>query len=117
MGQWLARDAVVGELSLVVDPRPGAELDLTLLAAEFEAAGFEPDLLGEDLTFEQVVGRLVQAFYDAASKQPELQGQLEIGLLRGIAERAEQQVRLLATDRRGSGEAENGRDRDGRAAT
>ena len=95
LGQWLARDAVVGELSLVVDPRPGAELDLTLLAGEFEAAGFEPDLLGRDITFEQVVGRLVQAFYDAASKQPELQGQLEIGLLRGIAERAEQQVRLL----------------------
>jgi formylglycine-generating enzyme required for sulfatase activity len=95
LGQWLARDAVVGELSLVVDPRPGAELDLTLLAGEFEALGFEPDLLGEEFTFEQVIGRLVQAFYDAAGKQPELQGQLEIGLLRGIAERAEHQVQLL----------------------
>jgi formylglycine-generating enzyme required for sulfatase activity len=95
LGEWLARDAVVGELSQVVDPRPGAELDVELLAAEFEGAGFEPDLLGEGITFERVVGRLVQAFYDAASKQPELQGQLEIGLLRGIAEHAEQQVRLL----------------------
>ena len=95
LGEWLARDAVVGELSQVIDPRPGAELDVALLAAEFEAAGFEPDLLGEDITFERVVGRLVQAFYDAASKQPELQGQMEIGLLRGIAENTTEQVRLL----------------------
>ena len=95
LGEWLARDAVVGELSQVIDPRPGAELDVALLAAEFEAAGFEPDLLGEDITFERVVGRLVQAFYDAASKQPELQGQMEIGLLRGIVENTTEQVRLL----------------------
>ncbi len=93
-GEWSGRDAVAGELSQVIDPRPDAEIDLDTLAAEFEAAGYDPDLLG-DVVFQDVVAQLVANFYDAAARQPALQGQIEIGLLRGIAGRAEEQVRLL----------------------
>ncbi|HNS03945.1 MAG TPA: SUMF1/EgtB/PvdO family nonheme iron enzyme [Anaerolineae bacterium] len=93
-GQWAAREAVAGELSQVVDPRPDVTLDLDLLASEFEAAGYEPNLLG-DVGFRDVAARFVGNFYDAAARQPALQGQIEIGLLRGIAERAEEQVQLL----------------------
>ena len=46
-GEWLSRDAVAGELSQIIDPRPDAEIDLERLAAEFRAAGYEPDLLGQ----------------------------------------------------------------------
>ena len=94
-GEWSARDAVAGELSQVIDPRPDAEIDLDLLAAEFEASGYDPDLLGGDVVFQNVVAQFVSSFYDAAARQPTLQGQIEIGLLRGIAERAEEQVELL----------------------
>ncbi|MBE2233803.1 MAG: SUMF1/EgtB/PvdO family nonheme iron enzyme, partial [Anaerolinea sp.] len=93
-GQWAGRDAVAGELSQVIDPRPDAEIDLDLLAREFEAAGYDPDLLG-DVAFQAMVAQFVADFYDAAARQPALQGQIEIGLLRGIADRAEEQVRLL----------------------
>lgn len=93
-GQWTYRDAVAGELSQVIDPRPDAEIDLDLLAAEFEAAGYDPNLLG-DVGFQDVVAQVVANFYDAASRQPALQGKIEIGLLRGIAGRAEEQVQLL----------------------
>ena len=93
-GEWSGRDAVAGELSQVIDPRPDAEIDLDTLAAEFEAAGYDPDLLG-DVVFQDVVAQLVANFYDAAARQPALQGQIEIGLLRGIVEHAQEQVRLL----------------------
>ncbi len=74
------------ELSVIIDPRPEASLDLDMLADAFEEAGFDPDMLGENLTFEDLVSKLVGSFYDAAAKQPALQGQITIGLLRGIAE-------------------------------
>ena len=93
-GEWSGRDAVAGELSQVIDPRPNVEIDLDTLAAEFEAAGYDPDLLG-DVVFQDVVAQLVASFYDAAARQPALQGQIEIGLLRGIVEHAQEQVRLL----------------------
>ncbi len=94
-GEWSARDEVAGELSQVIDPRPDAKINLDLLAAEFEASGYDPDLLGGDVSFEELVAEFVTNFYDAAARQPSLQGQIEIGLLRGIAERAEEQVQLL----------------------
>jgi formylglycine-generating enzyme required for sulfatase activity len=93
-GEWSSRDAVAGELSQVVDPRPDAGIDLDLLTAEFEAAGYAPDLLGDGV-FQDVVAQFVADFSDSAARQPALQGQIEIGLLRGIAGRAEEQVRLL----------------------
>ena len=95
LGEWLARDAVVGELSQIVDPRPQAEIDLDLLAEEFRALGYEPDLLGAGVDFAEVVKRFAGAFYNAAAKEQELQGQLQIGLLRGIALHSEREVELL----------------------
>ncbi len=92
LGEWTAREAVTGELSQVIDPRPDTTLDLALLTEEFEALDYEPELLHEELDFPEVVGRFVAAFYDAAAGEPELQEPIKIGLLRGIAERAEQQV-------------------------
>jgi hypothetical protein len=86
LGHWLEIEDVQEELSVIIDPRPNVSLDLELLADAFEEAGFDPDMLGENLTFEDLVSRLVGAFYDAAARQPALQGQIGIGLLRGIAE-------------------------------
>ena len=94
-GDWSARDDVAGELSQVIDPRSDAEIDLIMLADEFEASGYDPDLLGGDVEFQDVVAQFVGNFYDAAARQPALQEQIKIGLLRGIAERAEEQVQLL----------------------
>jgi formylglycine-generating enzyme required for sulfatase activity len=91
-GEWSQREVVAGELSKLIDPRDQAELDLALLREEFEALGYEPDLLGESVEFEAVVARFASAFYDAAARQKELQGRIQIGLLRGIVERAERQV-------------------------
>lgn len=95
LSHWLGREAVLGELSQIIDPRRATTLDLGLLIDEFDEAGFDPDLLGEDRDFADVVNTLVRTFYDAAAAQPALQGQMEIGLLRGIAEAVTQQVAEL----------------------
>jgi hypothetical protein len=86
LGQWLAREAVVDELSQVIDPRPGVQIDAALLRDEFEALEYVPETLAEGVEFEDLVARLVAAFYDAAATESDLQGQIEIGLLREIAE-------------------------------
>ena len=83
---------MVGELSQVIDPRPDAALDLELLASEFEALGYDSAQLGDEIDFEEMVAQFVANFYDAAGRRPELQGQIEIGLLRGIVQRADEQV-------------------------
>ena len=93
LGNWAQREAVAGELSQVIDPRPETTLDVDLLTAEFEALGYEPELVDEELDFPQIVARFASAFYEAAAAEPELQETIKIGLLRGIAERADQQAR------------------------
>ncbi len=94
---WTDRPAVSGELSQVADPRPDTELDLMLLSAQFEQikyySGPDAETLHEELSFEQIVVYFVRAFYDAAALEQDLQGAIEIGLLRGIAERSEKQLR------------------------
>jgi len=90
-GKWLERDEVVDELCQVIDPRPGAEIDLELLAREFEAAGFEPGQLGEGQEFTAIAGQLVHELYLAAATDSELQGAIEIQLLAELAEKAGQQ--------------------------
>jgi hypothetical protein len=84
-GKFMCREAVVAELSLVIDPRPNVPLDLDPLLCEFVAAGFDPDYLGP-VNFNHVILFLVGAFYDAAAKNRELQGAIEINLLRQLAE-------------------------------
>ncbi len=83
LDQWLARAPVADEMSQVIDPQPDVHLDLELLAAEFEKAGYAVDYL--DIPFSDVVARFVDAFYDAAAAEPELRSQIEIALLRDIA--------------------------------
>ena len=91
---WLERPNVAGELTQVIAPDPKVELDLELLEAEFEAAGFAPELLGhehdlEAIDFAEVVARFVRNFYDAACQEPELTPAIELQLLRGAVERLE----------------------------
>ena len=49
--EWMKREDVIEELSQVIDPRPDSDIDMDLLASEFEAAGLAPELLGEDVEF------------------------------------------------------------------
>ena len=92
LGDWIGREPVTEELCQLVDPRPELTLDMALLRREFQAAGYEPDLLGRGVLFDEVVACFVAAFRDAAAAEDELEGPIKIGLLRTIADRAEQQV-------------------------
>lgn len=88
---FMKREAVIEELSQVIDPRPGASLNMDLLRSEFADAGFDPDTIA----FQDVISAFVAAFYDAAAKNRELQGAIKIGLLRKIAENSRAQLALL----------------------
>ena len=83
---WIARDAVAGELSQLIDPRRESHLDMKLLRKEFEAIGCDADWLGEGFDFDRVIKRLVQSFCDAAASEPELQGVIAIAELRAVRE-------------------------------
>ncbi len=91
-GEWATRETVIGELSQVIDPRPETTLDLELLTNEFSRLDYEPELLHEEMDFSEVVARFVSAFYDAAADEPEILESIKIGLLRGIAERTQEQL-------------------------
>jgi formylglycine-generating enzyme required for sulfatase activity len=93
LGQWLAREAVIAEFCQIIDPRPGAEINLSLLREEFEALDFDAQYLEFEL--ERMATDFVAAFGDAAAEEPALQGQIEIGLLRDMAEQAREHTRLL----------------------
>ena len=58
---------------------------MELLRSEFVAAGFDPDYLSE-ANFDDLMLSLVGAFYIAAANSKELQGTIQIGLLRQLAE-------------------------------
>jgi hypothetical protein len=83
---WLAREPVVEELSLLLEPSGDAELDRDLLRAEFEAAGYDPEWLG-NVDFDQLLDLLVGGFAAAAQKQDDLIEPLKLNLLRDMAER------------------------------
>ena len=86
LGEWLQREAVAGEMAQLVDPQAGGEIDVELLRRELSALGYDPELLGHGITFARMVAGFATAFYDAAAAEPELEGPIQIGLLRGIAE-------------------------------
>ncbi|MCP4693055.1 MAG: hypothetical protein GY859_33745, partial [Desulfobacterales bacterium] len=90
--KWITREEVAAELSQVIDPRPDTEIDLNLLHREFEALGCSTEMLGEGVNFMELVMNLVQAFSHAAALQPELQGQIQLGYLRDMAEGMKSQV-------------------------
>jgi hypothetical protein len=90
---FLRREAVQEELSLLIDPRPDAAIDLELLRQEFQEAGYDPDLL-PDLDFDQFVATFATAFYEEAACRPEFQGVIKIGLLRGVVEQLQEITHL-----------------------
>jgi len=100
-GRWLERPNVALELAPIIEPNPDVTIDLARLEAEFEDAGFAPELLGEELEFAELMSGFVRAFYDAACLEPDLLDPIWTQLLRGMADRldllvkhatAEQQV-------------------------
>ncbi len=92
LAAWLQREAVADELYRLIEPTPDHELDLTLLTAEFTAAGWDPVWLGEGRSFAQLVATLATAFANAAAQQPLLQGAIQIGALRAMVARLDQLV-------------------------
>ncbi len=41
VGEWIERDEVAAELTQVIDPRPDAEIDISLLHREFDGMDFQ----------------------------------------------------------------------------
>jgi hypothetical protein len=101
--RWLAQEEAIFEFSeYLLAPAQGSALDLETLEAAFAQAGFDPQHLGGDLTFAEVVATLTEQFCRAAAAQPALQGVLEIDLLRQavaqlrqVAQSGKAQVGLL----------------------
>lgn len=99
--QWLKRDAVTDELRRLLEPYAEMTWDLELLTAEFEAAGWSKENLSEEQTFTELIAKLVDAFTNAAAKQPLLQQQIQIqalqtanGHLRELVEQQDTQIAL-----------------------
>ncbi len=80
LGQWLARPAVAGQYAQLIAPAPKADLDRTLLRAEFEEAGFDPASLMQPLV--SIADSIGAAFVASAAWQGELQPVIAIGELR-----------------------------------
>jgi hypothetical protein len=83
--QFFERPDVIDEFTVFIDPRPDHEINITLLRSEFQAAGFDPDSM-YFTRFEIFITCLFEEFYVAASMQSELQGAIQIGLLRSAVE-------------------------------
>jgi hypothetical protein len=83
---WLLREEVLGEFSLLLTPNEEEELDIELLCEEFEATGYSPEHL-ISVPFSELVLDMVGAFYMAAAQEEVLQEALKIGLLRQMVER------------------------------
>jgi formylglycine-generating enzyme required for sulfatase activity/energy-coupling factor transporter ATP-binding protein EcfA2 len=91
-GAWIEREPVATELSQLIDPRPDSEPEMDELRQEFMQIGFAAEKLAGELAFNQVVGTFVEHFSTTAAVQPELQNQIQIGLLRQVTEKFNQQI-------------------------
>jgi hypothetical protein len=99
---WLLQPVVLGEFRALFVPNENSQLDLDLLREEFEASGLSAEYLGT-VSFEVLVQDMVGTFYQAAAEEPELQGPLQIGLLRQMANRMGALDRLVDLLTLGSG--------------
>lgn len=81
---FLSDETVLEELALLVDPHSGRYLNVDLLREQFMAAGYDPDLL-PDVDFVQFIGVFSEVFYEEAAQRDQLQGVIEINLLRDMA--------------------------------
>lgn len=59
---------------------------MAVLKQEFEELSYSPDHLGNNIRFDDLVLRFADEFKNAAAKQPELQDQIKISLLKDIVE-------------------------------
>lgn len=84
--EFFQRDAVVDELSQLLDPRPDLELDFKVLAREFQEAGGDADLI-EHFDLDAFLRTFASELYAAAAGEEALQGRLEMKLLGEMVKR------------------------------
>jgi formylglycine-generating enzyme required for sulfatase activity len=94
-GVWLEREAVANELFLLIDPQPDDEISIDILWQEFMQIGFAAEKQAAELDFDHVVGAFIRHFTSAAAAQPELQNQIQIGLLREVTAKLSEQTSLF----------------------
>ena len=84
---WLGKQNVVDELSQLIAPNQSSEIDMKLLETEFNSFGVPAKSLQRDIHFNRVVGCFIGNFRNTLAAQPELQGQIKIGLLDGLVQK------------------------------
>ncbi len=94
--RWLDREAVVGELSQVIDPRFDSELDLEMLAREFVALGEAPALPENQSLMEAAIARFVAEFHNAMTHQAAVSVSLTPQLIAELVTRANARVASLS---------------------
>lgn len=83
LGGWLARPAVAGQYARLLAPAPDADLDMAILRAEFETAGYDADRLAQP--FVTIADTIGAAFLASAAWEGDLQGAIGISAQRTIA--------------------------------
>ena len=83
LGGWLARPPVAGQYARLIAPAPDADLDMAMLRAEFERAGYDADTLTQP--FVTIADTIGAAFLDSAAWEGDLQGAIGIGVARRMA--------------------------------
>ena len=94
--RWLDQEAVVGELSQVIDPRFDSELDLAMLAQEFVAMGEAPALPENQSLMEASIARFVSEFHDAMTRESAFSASMTPQLIAKLAARANARVTSLS---------------------
>jgi len=89
---WMEQEAVADELSKLIDLRPGATLDVKALEESFFGMGAWVESIGRDFSFGDFLKCFCATFHQAAKRQPDLQGQIEINLLERLNEQVATQV-------------------------
>jgi HEAT repeat protein len=77
---FFRREAVIEELSQLLDPRPGVEIDFAVLEKELEEAGWDQELISQ-FRLDDFLRTFASAFYAAAASHEVLRGSLEMKLL------------------------------------
>ena len=80
--EWMEKESVTAELAQVIDPRLDAEPDIETLRSEFENLGYDRKWLG--VNFESCVRLFLEEFKNETDKQENLQGSINIKLLREL---------------------------------
>ena len=89
---WLEREAVVDELSQLIDPRAHSNIDLHLLEREFTLLGFAARRLQQELRFSDAALAFMHHFRNALAEQAALQNRISIGHLDQLVRATEQLI-------------------------